>query len=745
MTDKRIRIILDNSQAKRGAKETDQALRDVGRSADRAQFSMNKLASAIIAAISIQKVVQYADAWNRVQNQLVRTTTSQENLAATTQTLLDVANQTRSSLEATVELYTSLSVSTESLGVSQERVIGVTETINNLFLESGKSAAESAGAIRQLGQALQSGTLRGDEFNSVAEGAPGILRAIELQTGKTRGELRELAAQGGITAELIVNSLESYSEAAQEAADKTSVTLDQSFTVAGNNLTSFIGQLDDATGASSSLASAIIDVSNYVSSPAFISGLIQAFETSVLTIDAASDAVGDFSNELSFAADVGRESLGIIGDAFKNLLPNLRAVVQILGVGLGQAVDRVTASIEFYGEAVRNAFSPSGIKEAFKAYQDELARINEVKDESIDLILQERAEIIKTAEASAKLRIEEANRRREERANREMPGVSSGRGMISETTSETGQKEIAQAQNITKQLQNELNLRLQIADIYRQKTLSSDETLYQQQLAAIAAREAEELARLQSKAVEDQIRRDEQFRQALENEKLQEEERLILREEQKAQQILAEQILEQERTAVLQEGIDARQRLREAEKQMALSTALSLGGQLMTLAQGQSKRAFELSKKTAIASALVSGGLAAVDAWKAGMSTGGPWAPAIAAAYTAASLLQTGNLIKNIRGQSFSGGGGSGSTAISAGGAMGGAGGGGGSQIPSTFNTPELQQQRRIIELRGVSPGDLLTGEQVASIFESDDSVIVAFESARENAQRRNVIGVTAR
>lgn len=310
--------------------------------------------------------------------------------------------------------------------------------------------------------------------------------------------------------------------------------------------------------------------------------------------------------------------------------------------------------------------------------------------------------------------------------------------------SDIGRQEIAQAQNITKQLQNELNLRIQIADIYRQKTLSADETLYEQQLAAIAAREAEELARLQAKAVEDQIRRDEQFRQALENEKLQEEERIILREEQAAQQLLAEQILEQERTAILQEGIDARQQLREAEKQMAISTALSLGGQLMTLAQGQSKRAFEFSKKAALASAIISGGKAAVDAWSAGMSTGGPWAPAVAAAYTAASLLQTGNLIKNIRGQSFSGGGGSGGSTVSAGSAIGG-GGGGGSQIPSTVNTPELTQQRRIIEIRGMSPGDLLTGEQVASIFESDDSVIVAFENAREDAQRRNVIGVTAR
>lgn len=739
MADKRIRIILDANKAKSDAKSLDNSLRDTGKSADRAQFSMNKLAAAIAAVISVQKVTQYADAWGRVQNQLVRTTTSAENLAATSQTLLSIANDTRSSLEATVELYTSLSVATQSLGVSQERAIGVTETINNLFLESGKGAQESAGAIRQLGQALQSGALRGDEFNSVAEGAPGILRAIELQTGKTRGELRELAAQGGITAELIVASLESYSEAAQEAADKTSVTLEQAFTVAGNNLTYFVGQLDDATGASSSFASAIIDMSNYVSSPAFISGLLQAFQTASLTIDMASDSVADFSNELQLVSDTGSGALAFLGDAFKNLLPNIRSLVQIVTVELASGIDKLRISATTLFEIFSNPFDSGRVDAAMQSYNYQIDAINSARMDSLGVIIQERDAIISTAAETAKLRIEEANRRKEARANRVAPtaGALTGGGISgSATTSDVGQKELAQAQNITRQLQNELNLRLQIADIYRQQTLAADGSFYEQQLAAIEARESEELARVQAKAIEDQIRRTEQFRQALENEKIQEEERRILKEEQANQEILAEQILQSEIVSIREQGKKAREDLDRAEFNSRLANAGALGNALISLGQGQSKKIFKIGKTLALAQAAVALPTAVMESFKNG--GGYPWG-LIPAGLMLATGLKNIQQIKSAGAGLGGGGGGSVPTpSLPSGGA------GGSPSIPSTANTQE-PQQRRIIEIRGMSPGDLLTGDQVASLFESNDNVIVAFENAREDAQRRNVIGVTAR
>ncbi len=89
-------------------------------------------------------------------------------------------------------------------------------------------------------------------------------------------------------------------------------------------------------------------------------------------------------------------------------------------------------------------------------------------------------------------------------------------------------------------------------------------------------------------------------------------------------------------------------------------------GQLASLTDSHSRKAFEIGKAASLAEAVIKGYQAAVSAWSAGMSVGGPYAPAVAAAYTAASLVQTGMQISKISSMTFGGG------------SSGGGGGGGG-------------------------------------------------------------------
>ena len=88
---------------------------------------------------------------------------------------------------------------------------------------SGASAQEAEGAFRQLAQGLGSGALRGDEFNSVAEQVPGILTAISKETGVAQGDLRDYAAEGKITADIVIRALKRIEE---EGADQLSEALD---------------------------------------------------------------------------------------------------------------------------------------------------------------------------------------------------------------------------------------------------------------------------------------------------------------------------------------------------------------------------------------------------------------------------------------------------------------------------------------------------------------------------------------
>ena len=93
------------------------------------------------------------------------------------------------------------------IGVSLEDIVSVYNGFNTAARISGSSAVESANAFRQLSQALGSGALRGDEFNSISEQVPGILTAISQESGVAQGNLRDFAAEGGITSDIVIRAL----------------------------------------------------------------------------------------------------------------------------------------------------------------------------------------------------------------------------------------------------------------------------------------------------------------------------------------------------------------------------------------------------------------------------------------------------------------------------------------------------------------------------------------------------------
>ena len=93
------------------------------------------------------------------------------------------------------------------LGATLEEVEIVFNGFNTAARLGGSTAAEASGAFLQLSQALGSGYLRGQEFTSVAEQAPMVLQAIAKETNKTVGELKDFAAQGGITSDIVLRAL----------------------------------------------------------------------------------------------------------------------------------------------------------------------------------------------------------------------------------------------------------------------------------------------------------------------------------------------------------------------------------------------------------------------------------------------------------------------------------------------------------------------------------------------------------
>ena len=108
-----------------------------------------------------------------------------------------------------------------ALGVSLE---DVTSTFGR-FQDSCRfrwcaTAAEASAAFTQLSQALGSGALRGDEFRSIAEQAPLVLQAISDETGIAAGDLKEYAAQGLLTSDIVIKALKRIESEVLDALQK---------------------------------------------------------------------------------------------------------------------------------------------------------------------------------------------------------------------------------------------------------------------------------------------------------------------------------------------------------------------------------------------------------------------------------------------------------------------------------------------------------------------------------------------
>lgn len=228
-----------------GQRELTSRLNNSGKSADglsKSLGSLSKVASGLAAAISVQQIAEYGNAWVTVNNKLVNSVRASEDLITVTQRVFDISQDTRSSLEATATLYGRLERATRSAGTSTADLSKLVETINKGLTVSGATTEEASSTMIQLSQALASGVLRGEEFNSISENGSRLAVALADSLGVTIGQLRAMAAQGQLTTEVVVNGLLKQSDKIAKEFTNTTMTMSQAFTVATNNITKFVGE-----------------------------------------------------------------------------------------------------------------------------------------------------------------------------------------------------------------------------------------------------------------------------------------------------------------------------------------------------------------------------------------------------------------------------------------------------------------------------------------------------------------------
>lgn len=234
--------------------------RSIG-SMERTMSSLSGVAKGLFAALSVQQVASYADAWTELNNKVANSVRTGETQTEVMQRIFDVSQATQSSLNGTATLYARLERGTRAYNTSAEDLVRLTTIINQGFAVSGATAQEAENAIIQLSQGIASGVLRGEEFNSVSEQGSRLMVALADSMGVSIGQLRAMAAQGQLTTDVVVKGLLSQGDAIGKEFANTTVSIAKGLQVAGNNVTKFFGENSTVKSFAAGFRDSVITIS----------------------------------------------------------------------------------------------------------------------------------------------------------------------------------------------------------------------------------------------------------------------------------------------------------------------------------------------------------------------------------------------------------------------------------------------------------------------------------------------------
>ena len=260
----RLVISIDARNAERTAKALNSELQGITNNGNKATSQTNALGAAMqslagymAGVVTVGAAINKIDAYTNLQNRLKLVTNSQQELNKAMNDTFGIAQRSYQTWDSVVQVYQRFSDNAKTLGINMEQTAKLTETVSKAVAVSGASTQAAEAALTQFGQALASGVLRGEELNSILEQTPALAKAIAQGMGITVGQLRSVAAEGKITGEVLVEALTKSADSVEQLFAKTDITISQSIGLLSNELTKFVGEAGQSSGAANLLAGSI--------------------------------------------------------------------------------------------------------------------------------------------------------------------------------------------------------------------------------------------------------------------------------------------------------------------------------------------------------------------------------------------------------------------------------------------------------------------------------------------------------
>lgn len=311
--------------------------------------------SAVMGALAIHQILDWADAWTTAANKISVFSKTQEETNLVLETLYNIAQKVGQPLNGVVDLYHKLSIQAKSLGVSIEDNIRVTEIVSKALAIQGTSAQAASGALLQLSQAFGTGKVKAQEYNSLLTGLPLVLKIAAENIEKAGGSVARLTAMqraGELSSKMLYDAILKGGVNVDELFGKMTRTFAQGFSVFTNGLSKFLGEMNASLGLSNKFYDVMKLISDNLPTIVRLLGIvatavIAAFAPAIITAFAA--ALG------TVAVALGRITLLLLTNPFALIAAAVASVI-----AFGDAWD---AGID----------SMTTVKDVFRALVDEIA------------------------------------------------------------------------------------------------------------------------------------------------------------------------------------------------------------------------------------------------------------------------------------------------------------------------------------------------------------------------------------
>lgn len=252
--------------------------------------SLTKIVGAYLSIQSVRTLVAMSDQYGQMASRIRQVSADSAEYNMIQDRLLDTANKTYRPLAEAQEVFIRTSSAIKDLGYTTGQALDITDSFSFLLVTNAASADRASSAINAYSKAIQTGKVDSETWQSILAATPTIVDTIAAATGRSAEEIRKLGITGKLNLEALNEGLRRSRDANEELAASMETSVQDAFTALTNSLTVFVGKVNESSGASGVLTSAVGDLAAILQDPETIraaqdlaAGVVQALNAIIAT------------------------------------------------------------------------------------------------------------------------------------------------------------------------------------------------------------------------------------------------------------------------------------------------------------------------------------------------------------------------------------------------------------------------------------------------------------------------------